>query len=87
MNEKHRMILEELKSKSIISVGGTEAVSVAYSVAYARQRAGGRLKRYRLPWTPAFLKTGSTSAFPAVRSGGWILQLPLAMCAAIWIGN
>lgn len=57
MESRNQKILKELKSKSIISMGGTEAVSVAYSVAYAREKARGALKKYRLQLIPVFLKT------------------------------
>ena len=70
MNEKHRMILEELKSKSIISVGGTEAVSVAYSVAYARQRARGALKKIQITVDSSIFKNGLNVSIPGCEERG-----------------
>ena len=70
MNDRHRMILEELKSKSIISIGGTEAVSVAYSAAYARQRAGGALRRIQITVDSTIFKNGLNVSIPGCDEKG-----------------
>ncbi len=70
MDKKHQMILEELKSKSIISMGGTEAVSVAYSVAYARQRAVGALKRIQITVDSSMFKNGLNVSIPGCEERG-----------------
>lgn len=70
MNDRHRMILEELKSKSIISIGGTEAVSVAYSAAYARQRAAGALRRIQITVDSTIFKNGLNVNIPGCDEKG-----------------
>ena len=64
MNKKQIRILNELRSKSIISSGGTEAVSVAYSVACARQKAVGELKRIQITVDSSIFKNGLNVIIP-----------------------
>lgn len=70
MNEKHNKILEELKSKSIISTGGTEAVSVAYSVACAKKQAKGELKRILITVDSSIFKNGLNVVIPGCDERG-----------------
>lgn len=70
MEEKKQRILEELKSKSIISMGGTEAVSVAYSVAYARKKAEGGLKKIRITVDSSIFKNGINVTIPGCEERG-----------------
>ena len=70
MEEKKQRILEELKSKSIISMGGTEAVGVAYSVAYARMKAEGGLKKIRITVDSSIFKNGINVTIPGCEERG-----------------
>lgn len=70
MNEKQKKILEELKGKSIVSMGGTEAVSVAYSVAYAKQKAKGGLKRILIAVDSSIFKNGLNVTIPGCTERG-----------------
>lgn len=70
MDKKCQTILEELKSKSIISIGGTEAVSVAYAVAYARKRAVGALKQIRITVDSSIFKNGLNVNIPGCGERG-----------------
>lgn len=70
MDKKRQMILEELKSKSIISMGGTEAVSVAYSVAYAKRKAKGEPKGIRITVDSSIFKNGLNVSIPGCEERG-----------------
>ena len=70
MESRNQKILKELKSKSIISMGGTEAVSVAYSVAYAREKARGALKKIQITVDSSIFKNGLNVIIPGCEERG-----------------
>ncbi len=70
MEETYKKILEELKSKSILSMGGTEAVSVAYSAAYARQLSKGQLKKIQITVDSSIFKNGLNVIIPGCEERG-----------------
>lgn len=70
MTDKNQKILDELKSKSILSMGGTEAVSVAYSVAYARQKSKGELKKIQITVDSSIFKNGLNVIIPGCEERG-----------------
>ena len=83
MEGKYSQILDELKSKSVLTVGGTEAVSVAYSVAYAKKKAQGELKRIIITVDSSIFKTGLNVVIPGCEERG----LDIAAALGFVCGN
>lgn len=70
MKDYENKILEELKRKSIVSVGGTEAGSVAYAVGYARKKVRGGLKKIQITVDPSIFKNGLNVKIPGCQEQG-----------------
>ena len=70
MEEKNKKLLEELRRKSIITTGGAIAVSVAYSVAYAKRRAVGELTKIQITLDSSIFKNGLNVTIPGCDERG-----------------
>lgn len=70
MEEKNKKLLTELKRKSIMTTGGAIAVSVAYSVAYAKRQAKGELTKIQLTLDSSIFKNGLNVMIPGCDERG-----------------
>lgn len=70
MDELNYKILTELKNNSVVSLGGSEVVGVAYAVSLAKERVIGALKNIQITVDSSVFKNGLNVIIPGTSEKG-----------------